>query len=222
MELNEALYTTRAMRRVKPDPVPLAVQEHMIDAAIRAPSGGNAQGWRFLLVDDPALKSQIAPLYRDSIDKLWTTVYADRVKAAEARPDDAESVLMRKMMSSVEWMADHLADVPLLLFAFVRFDPTGGSIWPAIWSAQLAARSHGVGSAPTSVLGFFHPDEVFAILGVPTDEHWTMAAMVSFGYPTGTWGVADRRPAHEVSSRNTWGNDVGFTVATPLWPGTTA
>ena len=54
MDAMEALYTTRAMRRVKPDPIPEAVQKKILDAAIRAPSGGNTQGWRFLLVDDRA------------------------------------------------------------------------------------------------------------------------------------------------------------------------
>ena len=63
MDLNEALYTTRAMRRVKPDPIPLDVQARILDAAVRAPSGGNMQGWKFLLVDDPAIKAQLGPLY---------------------------------------------------------------------------------------------------------------------------------------------------------------
>jgi hypothetical protein len=55
---------------------------------------------------------------------------------------------------------------------------------------------------------------------VPNDEGWILAATVSFGYPTGTWGVAERRPFDRVSYRNTWGEDVGFTVPTPLWSGT--
>ena len=57
MDLFEALYTTRAMRRVKPDPIPVEVQAKILDAAIRAPSGGNMQSWRFMLVDDDALKT---------------------------------------------------------------------------------------------------------------------------------------------------------------------
>ena len=108
--------------------------------------------------------------------------------------------------------------MPLYLFAFIQYDPTGGSIYPAVWSAQLAARAEGVGSSLTSVLGFFHPTEVEEILGVPTDEGWLQSCMVSFGYPTGRWGVAPRRPVHEVSYRNTWGGDVGFQIPEPLWP----
>jgi len=83
----------------------------------------------------------------------------------------------------------------------------------------LAARAEGVGSSLTVVLGVFHNEEVLEILGVPGDEHWIMACCVSFGYPTGTWGVASRRPVHEVSHRNTWGAPVGFEVTQPLWPG---
>jgi nitroreductase len=217
MQLHEALYTTRAMRRVRPDPIPLDVQARILDAAIRAPSGGNTQDWRFLLVDDPDVKAKLAPLYRDSIDQLWKSIYAQRIADAAANPDDAESVQMMKVIRSAQHLADHFEDVPLYLFGFVRMDPSGGSIFPAVWSAQLAARAEGVGSALTSVLGVFHGPETLEILGAPTDEHWVMACCVSFGYPTGRWGVAARRPVHEVSFRNRWGNDAGFEVPQPLW-----
>ncbi len=218
MDIEEALYTTRAMRRVRPDPIPRDVQAKILDAAIRAPSGGNTQNWRFLLVDDPAVITAIAPLYKNAIDQLWRTIYAERLAAAEADPGADESISMLKVQRSAQWLADHFEEVPLFLFGFVQADPTGGSIYPAVWSAQLAARAHGVGSSLTAVLGFFHPDETFEILGVPTDEQWIMACCVSFGYPTGRWGVAPRRPVHEVSYRNRWGSPVGFTVDEPLWP----
>jgi nitroreductase len=218
MDIYEALYTTRAMRRVRPDPVPAGVQARMLDAAVRAPSGGNTQGWRFLLVDDPEVKGAIGPLYRDSIEQLWKTVYAERIAAAEATPDDPVSVQMDKVRRSAQHLADHFEQVPLFLFAFVQHDPTGGSIYPAVWSAMLAARAEGLGSSLTSVLGFFHPAETLDILGVPRDEGWIMACCVSFGYPTGRWGVAPRRPAHEVSYRNRWGSPAGFEAPEPLWP----
>jgi nitroreductase len=217
MDALEALYTTRAMRRVTTEPVPDAVQAAILDAAIRAPSGGNTQHWRFLLVDDPDVKGRIGPLYRDAITQLWATVYADRLAAAAADPDDPESVQMVKVQQSAQWLADHFEDVPLFLFGFAQHDPSGGSIYPAVWSAMLAARTHGVGSSLTSVLGFFHPRETLDVLGVPDGEGWIMACCVSFGYPTGRWGVAARRPAHEVSFRNRWGDPVGFEVPEPLW-----
>jgi nitroreductase len=218
VDIDEALYTTRAMRRVRPDPVPLEVQAKILDAAIRAPSGGNTQNWRFLLVDDRDVLSKIGPLYRHSIEQLWQTIYAERLKAAEKEPEADESIEMLKVQRSAQWLADHFEEVPLFLFGFVQADPTGGSIFPAIWSAQLAARAEGVGSSLTVVLGVFHPEEVFEILGVPRDAHWVMACCVSFGYPKGRWGVAPRRPVHEVSYRNQWGSPVGFTIDQPLWP----
>jgi nitroreductase len=218
VDVEEALYTTRAMRRVRPDAVPLDVQEKILDAAIRAPTGGNAQNWRFLLVDDVGVISRIGPLFRDSVDQLWKTIYADRLAAAAENPEADENVQWMKVQRSAQWLADHFEEVPLYLFGFVHADPTGGSIFPAVWSAQLAARAQGVGSSLTMVLGVFHPDEVFDILGVPRDEHWVMSCCVSFGYPTGRWGVAPRRPAHEVSYRNQWGSPVGFVLDKPLWP----
>jgi nitroreductase len=217
MDIYEALYTTRAMRRVKPDPIPEAVQARILDAAVRAPSGGNAQNWRFLLLDDPEKRKLVGPLYRDSIQKLYETVYASRIAAMEADPGSAESIQMAKVVKSSRWLAENFETVPLLMFGFAQNDPTGSSIFPAVWNAQLAARAEGVGSSITSVLGFFHDAEVKEILGVPADKGWVQSCCVTFGYPTGRWGVAPRRPAHEVAYRNTWGASVGFEIDEPLW-----
>ncbi|MDG2303314.1 MAG: nitroreductase family protein [Candidatus Binatia bacterium] len=216
MTIHEALYTTRAMRRVKKDPIPEDVQARILDAAIRAPSGGNSQNWRFLLVDDPAIRDQLAPIYKGCIDMLWKTIYAERVAAMEARPDDADSIEMQKVMKSANWMANHFADYPILLFGFAQGDPTGGSIFPAIWSAMLAARADGVGSTITSVM-MFQMEQVLKILGVPAEDGWVFAACVPMGYPTGRWGLARRRPVHEVAFRNQWGTPLGLDIPEPLW-----
>ena len=157
MELHEALYTTRAMRRVQKDPIPLDVQARILDAAIRAPSGGNQQNWRFLLLDDPAKKAALAPLYQHAMGELWKSVYKAQLDAAAADPDAPESIQMLKVQRSAQWLADHFEDVPLYLFPFSQYDPTGGSIYPAVWSAMLAARAEGVGSCLTALLQFFHP-----------------------------------------------------------------
>lgn len=218
MDVREALYTTRAMRRVRPDPIPVDVQARLLDAAIRAPSGGNSQNWRFVLVDDPGVKASLGPLYRDSISQLWETVYRDRFERARARPGDPASASLLRVQASAQHLADHFEDVPLFLFGFSRGDPSGGSIFPAVWSAQLAARAEGVGSALTSVLGVFHGEETMQVLGVPPGRGWVMACCVSFGYPTGRWGVAPRRPLQDVAYRNSWGIPVGFEVNEPLWP----
>ena len=86
MDVHEALYTTRAMRRVKPEPIPEDVQQRILDAAIRAPSGGNAQNWRFLLVDDQKVMDQIGPIYRRCLALLWETIYADQIAQVKADP----------------------------------------------------------------------------------------------------------------------------------------
>lgn len=220
MDLHEALYTTRAMRRVTSQPIPFDAQARMLDAAIRAPSGGNSQGWRFVLVDDPSIIAALGPLYRDAMDQLWQSVYKSRIDDAARAPEDAASIEFDKVRRSAMWLAEHFEQVPLYLFAFSMFDPSGGSIYPAVWSAMLAARAEGIGSCLTVVLSVFHHDEVLALLGVPADAGWTMSACVSFGYPTGTWGIAPRRPVHEVAHRNRFGEPVGFTVDEPLWSST--
>jgi nitroreductase len=216
MDLHEALYTTRAMRRVKPDPIPMDAQKRILDAAIRAPSGGNSQGWRFLLVDEMAVKEKLGPIYRDCIEKLFDTMYKAPLEAAKASPEAKESVDLMKMHRSASHLADHFEQYPLLLFGFVRFDPSGGSIFPSVWSAMLAARAEGIGSAITSVLSYRKAD-VAGILGVPADQGWNMTCCVTMGYPTGRWGIAPRIPAHQVASRNSWDGDLGFEIPEPLF-----
>jgi nitroreductase len=218
VDLYEALYTTRAMRRVKPDPIPQDAQARILDAAIRAPSGGNAQNWRFLLVDDPSVKASLGPLYRESLAQLWATAYKDLIAAANASPESPDSIQTLRTVRSAQYLADHLEDVPLFLFAFSRNDRSGGSIFPAVWSAMLAARAEGIGSALTSVLGAFKSAETLAVLGVPPDKGWLNACCVSFGYPTGRWGVAARHPAHQVAYRNQWGASLRMEIPAPLWP----
>src|SRR5271163_3094939 len=112
MELHEAMYTTRAMRRVRPDPIPPDVQARILDAAIRAPSGGNQQNWRFVLLDDPAKKAALAPLYQHAMGAPCTTVYKGQLEAAHADPEADESVQMFKVQRSAQWLADNFETVP--------------------------------------------------------------------------------------------------------------
>jgi nitroreductase len=217
MDVYEALYTTRAMRRCTTEPIPIDVQKRILDAAVRAPTGGNTQNWRFMLVDDADVKGKLGPIYRECMTQLWATIYKERLEAANADPDDPENASMLRIQRSAQHLADHFEEYPLLLFSFVQFDPSGGSIFPATWSAMLAARAEGVGSSLTSVF-FFQLDAVLEILGVPKDEGWLFSSCVTFGYPTGKWGVAPRRPVDEVSFRNSWGTPLGFEIPEPLWP----
>jgi nitroreductase len=216
MDVLEALYTTRAMRRVTDTPIPEHVQALILDAAVRAPSGGNAQNWRFLLVDEPEVRVRLAAIYRQSITQLWEHFYKDQIRAARAAADEPDNAQFLRIVKSADYAADHFADYPLLLFGFVQHDPTGGSIFPAVWSAMLAARSEGVGSTLTTALAF-RTGEVLAVLGVPDKEGWLMACCATFGYPTGRWAVAPRRPVEKVAFRNRWAEPIGLDVHGPLW-----
>lgn len=109
MDLFEALYTTRAMRRVSPDPVPDEVIAAMLDAAVRAPSGGNSQNWRFVVVTDSDVRAELGPLYRRAWDQLRATVYRGRWEQAQERGD--ESAL--RVMRSSQWLADNFETVPM-------------------------------------------------------------------------------------------------------------
>jgi nitroreductase len=217
MDLREALYTTRAMRRVSDTPIPQDVQARILDAAVRAPSGGNAQNWRFLLVDDADVKAKLGPIYRECMALLWSDYYAPRIAEAEAAPETEDSKQFFRVQRSAQHLADHFEGYPLLLFAFAQHDPSGGSIYPAVWNAMLAARGEGVGAALTSAM-VFRLAEVLAVLGVPADQGWHFSACVTFGYPTGKWGVAPRTPVEDVTFKNAWGTPLDFEVNGPLWP----
>jgi nitroreductase len=217
MDLHEALYTTRAMRRLKPDPIPLECQARILDAAIRAPSGGNSQAWRFMLVDDPDIRASLGPIYKRCADQLWERAYGEKLAAARENPDDVEAQQVVRLVNSAKHLAEHFAEVPLLLFAFDRVNARGGSNYPAVWSAMLAARAEGIGTCLTTILEF-EEAEVFALLGVPADAGWRMSCCVTFGYPLGPWAVAKRRPVHEVAFRNRWDAPLGIEAPEPLWP----
>jgi len=209
MEVYEALYTTRAMRHLKPDPIPYDVQARILDAAIRAPNIG--QQWRFILVDDPKIKSQIAPLYLQGMKRLMEEFGASLDDMLKMDND------MGRATRSGYHLAQHFAEVPLLLIGFGR-TRDGSGIYPGLWSAMLAARAEGVGSTLTGFLQSYYTNEVMEILGAPTDAGWYMHGCVTMGYPTGKWGVGARNPVQEVAARNSWDGNLGFTVEEPLWP----
>jgi nitroreductase len=217
MDLHEALYTTRAMRRVAPDPIPDEVMARIFDAAIRAPSGGNTQKWRFVVVTDPAVKATVQGWYRAGLTELNATQYASVMdQIATGDPDDPGVAQSKRINSSAEWLADNLDQVPALVFAFGK--PNGeSSVFPAVWSLCLAARAEGIGTVITTLLGKYVKNELEELLGVPRTGEWHMMAMIPMGFPTGKWGIAARTPAHEVVYANHWDTPIGWTVDEPLW-----
>jgi nitroreductase len=210
MDIYEVLYTTRAMRQQKSDPIPYEVQARILDAAIRAPHIG--EGRRFILVDDQEIKSQLAPLYRQGFERMIggapEEMFADVLKT--------DTPMGRTVRSGLH-LVNHFAEVPLLVIGFGR-TKEGAGIYPALQNAMLAARAEGIGSTLTGFLQAYFANEVMEILGVPKDDGWYMHGVVPMGYPTGKWGVGARKPVHEVAGRNSWLGDLGFKVPEPLWP----
>ena len=217
MDVFEALYTTRAMRRVKEDPIPDEIIKSMIDSAIRAPSGSNRQDWRFLAVTDQKVRNQLANIYRETWDYYVKSFYNSSSDLGASNLKDKEQIeSVRRISNSASWLAENYDKVPLLVLAFSRNDPTGSSIYPAIWSLMLAARSHGIGTCLTTVMSF-KSEEVYEVLDIPADKGWALNATITAGYPLGKWGVAERKPVEEVTFLNKWGQSPDWNLTEPLW-----
>ena len=213
MDVFEALYTTRAMRRVKPDPVPEEVVQQMLDAAIRAPSPGNRQPWRFVAVTDRDQVAGLGELYARSWAQLQATLYKGMRQRAVAAGDETT----QRVLTSGDWLAANFSQVPLVILAYIRNDPDGSGIYPAVWNMMLAARAMGVGTTLTTVLHHFAQQEVADLVGVPADRGWRLAAAVSCGYPLGRWGVAARPPVENVVYADRWGEPPAWSAPEPLW-----
>ena len=190
MDVFEALYTTRAMRRVKEDPVPDNIIQSMIDSAIRAPSGSNRQNWKFLVVTDKNIREKLSNIYRETWD-YYINSFLNSAKDPGAsslkKQDDKDIETIRRISNSASWLAENYHKVPLLVLALSRNDPTGSSIYPAIWNLMLAARGHGIGTCLTTVMSF-ETEKVFEVLNIPNDKGWSLNATITAGYPLGKWG----------------------------------
>jgi nitroreductase len=217
MDVYEAIYTTRAMRRLAPTPLPEDLLPRLFDAAIRGPNSGNQQQFRFVVVTDPDRKVIISRHYRECLDHINATQYAGLHEQRRAGNSDDPAVRqIARIDASAQWLADHLHEAPALIFVFGK--PGGETTtFPCLWNLCLAARAEGFGTTITTLLKH-HRDEVEALLGAPRDGVWTMHAMVPIGYPLGRWGVPTRRPAEEAVFAERWGEPVGWSVPDPLWP----
>ena len=217
MDVFEALYNTRSMRRVKEDPISEEIIKTMVDAAIRAPSGSNRQGWKFLVVTDEETRRQLGDVYKETWDYYMKEFYGGKPDlGASEVGDDKKANQVIKISKSAGWLAENFHKVPAHFLVFSRNDPTGSSIFPAIWSLMLAGRAHGIGTCLTTVMSF-KQKEAFEILGVPDDKGWTLNAVITAGYPLGKWGVAERNPVDEVTYLNKWGDSPNWNLEEPLW-----
>jgi len=199
-QTDHLLSTTRAVRK-RLDltrPVPRELILECLNLAIQAPTGGNTQRWRWVVVDDPEKKAALAELYRAG----WKP-YLDAAKQARADQGlDPET----RVSDSADHLADHFHEVPAMLVPCLldRGDGAGywGSIVPAIWSFMLAARSRGLGTAYTTI-HLFAEAQAAEVLGIP--ETVSQAALIPIAYYTGDdFKPAKRRPVEEITYWNTW------------------
>jgi nitroreductase len=211
VEADHVLSTTRSVRKRMnlQRPVSREVILECLQIAVQAPTGGNRQGWQFMVVTDPQKKQRIGEWYRDSWDKYTAS---GRLDYAETDPRHAQ---LPRVVSSSNYLAEHMGEVPVMVIPCHRGRVDGpdasnqeiaglyGSILPAAWSFMLAARARGLGGAWTT-LHLRYEREVAELLGIPY-EQYTQAALITVGYFTGAdFKAAERIPLDQIVHWDTW------------------
>jgi nitroreductase len=203
MPLEEAMRTQRALRRLRPDPVDDALVLRLIELALKAPTGRNAQHWEFVVVKDQVVKARLARLYR----MPWSLYgrLGRRLTASDPK--------MQRMLTAVQWQVDHFEAIPVLVVACLRglrpvWPPIAvtsyyGSIYPSVQNLLLAARAAGLGAALIT-LPLWSPWLARRALGLP----WrvTPCAVVPLGWPLGRYGPTTRRPVGAVVHLDRYGH----------------
>ena len=196
----------RAMRRLKPDPVPEALLRKVLDAGVKAPSGQNKQPWSFLAIQDAAGRQWFAERYRTAIESRFGAV----------RIPKRESSLTREL-KALRYQIDHMHEVPLLLVVCGLRDwpfrvppeerigpapPNYGAIYPCVQNILLACRAVGLGAALTTMHQVFE-DEMQARFGIP--DEYGIVVTLPIGFPMGRFGPVRRKPAEDVTYFDAWG-----------------
>jgi len=196
MSLGEAVFTQRSIRRFKPDPIPLGDVHLILEAASKAPNGGNQQVARFLVVKDRAAVREFGALYHEA----WWAKRRD--EGFQQRED------LPRLFHAAAGLADAMADVPCIVFALALHSGPADSVIPAVQNLMLAARALGIGSVPTtlhpSVMPRFH-----RMLDIPDDVGFHFC--VPLGYPQGNFGPNVRKPTSETTFLDRWGAPVPWT-----------
>ncbi len=212
IDLYAAASTTRAVRRLRPDPIPEETLARVVEAASWAPSGGNREPWRLILVRDPMLKARLQPLY----EEVWSAYSANARELAKALLEERRRALERTLDAG-DQLAANLAQTPVL--AVFCFDPAavmptdadqdhpsvvgGASLYPAVQNLLLACRAEGLGCTLTTLLAL-RTKEVREILDIPAP--WGVHAVVPIGWPErGGHGPLRRRPIQETVFRDRFG-----------------
>jgi nitroreductase len=202
-DLFEIIETTRAMRRLKPDPVPDALIQKILQAGICAANGGNTQRWRFLVIKDQKIKQGVQVWYKRAFDE----VVGPRYLSSEPPPGVTKEKYVRQH-SAVEYLTDHFHEAPVWIVACLdegTGTPTrgsGASIYPAVQNMLLAARALGLGATLTT-RHLLYEKESEAALGLPPGVR--SYAIIPIGYPMGKFGPVGRGALKEIVYQDRWG-----------------
>jgi nitroreductase len=200
-DLFEIIRTTRSMRRLKPDPVPNELIRKILEAGVCAPSGGNMQRWRLLVIRDRKIKETVGALYK----RAWDERAAPRYQSGEPAPGMSRTRFLR-LLDAAEYLAAHIHEAPLWIVPCMEgATPTrtsGSSIYPAVQNMLLAARALGLGATLTTLYLQFEK-EAEAVLGLPPNVH--SYALLPIGYPMGRFGPVGRIPLADVVYEDRWG-----------------
>jgi nitroreductase len=189
--LLEGIRTTRAIRRLRPDPVPPGLVRKVCEAGTFAPSGGNRQPWLFVAVTEPERRAFVAERYR----RAFQVYIAPALEAAKA-PDYSEA--KRRNLRAALHLAEHLHEVPVHLFVAGwtrRGAPQLQALFPCVQNVLLACRAVGLGASLTTVHRA-HGREIDEFLGLP--ESRPTCALLPIGWPLGRYGRPPRRSVDEV------------------------
>ena len=202
-DLFDIMRTTRAMRRLKPDPVPDELIRRILEAGSYAANGGANQRWRFLVVKDRSIKERVQVWYKKAYDEVVGPRYAN-----SAPPPGSSPGRYRRQHDAVEYLTDHYHEAPVWIVACMEGGDglpdraLGASIYPAVQNMLLAARALGLGSTLTS-RHLMHAKEVEEILGLPPGVY--SYAILPIGYPMGNFGPVRRGPLSDVVFLDRWG-----------------
>jgi nitroreductase len=205
MPLEEAMRTQRAIRRIKSDPVDDSLVLHLLELAMKAPTGSNAQNWEFIVVKDREVIAKLGRLNRRAIN-LIVRIYK---RSIERRGDEK----MLRIVKAVQWQADHFDEIPVVIVACLKgviapwpsVVPSSayGSIYPAVQNLLLAARAAGLGAALITA-PVWSRLLVRRALGLPWNV--TPCVVIPLGWPLGKYGPTTRRPVGELVSLDRYGN----------------